>query len=66
MLDLAEFALELDPDSNDMCSNFKRLCPNMRLVGPFEVLSGAFDSKKIESLHLHWRYYYDPPECVLR
>jgi hypothetical protein len=33
------------------------------LTGPFDILYGCFD--RIEppsSLHLHWRYYQDPPE----
>ena len=35
----------------------------IRLVGPFEVLSGRFDgrSPRLSPL-LHWRYYLDPPE----
>jgi hypothetical protein len=33
------------------------------LVGPFEVLAGRFDGPPPRSsLHLHWRYYDDPPE----
>jgi hypothetical protein len=36
---------------------------SVRLVGPFEVLSGRFDkcSPRYNQL-LHWRYYLDPPE----
>jgi hypothetical protein len=35
----------------------------VRLVGPFEVLSGRFDGRtpRLSPL-LHWRYYLDPPE----
>ena len=35
----------------------------IRLVGPFEVLSGRFDFRtpRLSPL-LHWRYYLDPPE----
>jgi hypothetical protein len=35
----------------------------VRLVGPFEVLSGRFDGRtpRLSPL-LHWRYYADPPE----
>ena len=35
----------------------------IRLVGPFEVLSGRFDrhTPRLSPL-LHWRYYLDPPE----
>jgi hypothetical protein len=36
---------------------------DVRLVGPFEVLSGRFDGRvPRHSLLLHWRYYGDPPE----
>jgi hypothetical protein len=38
---------------------------DLELVGPFDVLSEKFkniDDKTITSYHLHWRYYYDPPE----
>ncbi len=36
---------------------------DMVLVGPFEVLAGRFDGRSPRySLHLHWRYYDDPPE----
>jgi hypothetical protein len=36
---------------------------HIRLVGPFEVLSGRFDhsTPRLSPL-LHWRYYLDPPE----
>lgn len=37
----------------------------LRLVGPFDVLSGKLTSKSVKSADdflCHWRYYYDPPE----
>ena len=35
----------------------------IRLVGPFEALSGRFDRHTLRlSPLLHWRYYLDPPE----
>lgn len=35
----------------------------LQLVGPFEVLAGAHKKMKTKpNLHLHWRYFYDPPE----
>ncbi|KAM9313959.1 histone PARylation factor 1 [Pholidichthys leucotaenia] len=36
----------------------------LRLVGPFDVLAGAHKNSKNSQLnfHLHWRYFYDPPE----
>lgn len=56
----------------DFC---KRLCPDnprdalvdavgLRLVGPYDVLAGAHRSSKTPqpNYHLHWRYFYDPPE----
>lgn len=36
----------------------------LKLVGPFEILSGAHKASKksVPNLHLHWRFFYDPPE----
>ncbi|CAL8333198.1 unnamed protein product [Merluccius merluccius] len=36
----------------------------LRLVGPFDVLAGAHKKSQNpqQNLHLHWRYFYDPPE----
>ncbi|KAI3352438.1 hypothetical protein L3Q82_005392 [Scortum barcoo] len=36
----------------------------LQLVGPFEILAGAHKKSKNPqpNLHLHWRYFYDPPE----
>ncbi|XP_074621172.1 histone PARylation factor 1-like isoform X2 [Acropora palmata] len=39
----------------------------LNLVGPYDVLSGAYDDiedSNITSYHLHWRYFYDPPEFL--
>ena len=39
----------------------------LQLVGPYDILSGSFDDVKesdIISYHLHYRYYYDPPEFL--
>nr|XP_020497569.2 histone PARylation factor 1-like [Labrus bergylta] len=56
----------------DFC---KELCPDsprgalkdtlgLQLVGPFDVLAGAHKLSKNPqpNFHLHWRYFYDPPE----
>ncbi|XP_019718097.1 histone PARylation factor 1 isoform X1 [Hippocampus comes] len=56
----------------DLC---KELCPDnpcgalkdtlgLQLVGPFDILAGAHQHCKNASpnFHLHWRYFYDPPE----
>jgi hypothetical protein len=36
----------------------------LRLVGPFDILAGAHKNTQNpqQHLHLHWRYFYDPPE----
>ncbi|KAL3996413.1 hypothetical protein ACER0C_009069 [Sarotherodon galilaeus] len=36
----------------------------LQLVGPFDILAGAHKNSKNSQLnfHLHWRYFYDPPE----
>nr|XP_020452830.1 histone PARylation factor 1 isoform X1 [Monopterus albus] len=36
----------------------------LQLVGPFDILAGAHKNSKIPqpNFHLHWRYFYDPPE----
>ena len=39
----------------------------LQLVGPYDILSGSFDDVKESdtiSYHLHYRYYYDPPEFL--
>lgn len=37
---------------------------DLKLVGPFEILAGAHKISKSPqpNFHLHWRYFYDPPE----
>lgn len=42
-------------------------CIGWRLVGPFEVLSEKIKVDNVNSrvkFHLHWRFYYDPPESL--
>lgn len=36
----------------------------LQLVGPFDILAGAHKNSKNSqpNFHLHWRYFYDPPE----
>ena len=36
----------------------------LQLVGPFEILAGAHKNSKNPqpNFHLHWRFFYDPPE----
>ena len=39
----------------------------LKLVGPYDILLGSFDDvseSDITSYHLHWRYFYDPPEFL--
>ncbi|KAM4583552.1 histone PARylation factor 1 [Odontesthes bonariensis] len=56
----------------DFCN---KLCPDnpcgalkdalgLQLVGPFDILAGAHRNSKNSqpNVHLHWRYFYDPPE----
>ncbi len=37
---------------------------DLKLVGPFDVLSGSVNEETVDSdaALRHWRYYYDPPE----
>lgn len=37
---------------------------NLKLVGPFEILAGAHKTAQNSkpNFHLHWRFFYDPPE----
>uniref|UniRef100_A0A6A7GBI9 Histone PARylation factor 1-like n=1 Tax=Hirondellea gigas TaxID=1518452 RepID=A0A6A7GBI9_9CRUS len=60
--DFYDFVLELDPDNP--CSSLETFLPGANLVGPFEVIRGDFDEQSILSIHLHWRYYFDPPEFM--
>ncbi|XP_068177226.1 histone PARylation factor 1 isoform X2 [Antennarius striatus] len=56
-----DFCKELSPDSP--CGALKDTL-GLQLVGPFEILAGAHKtSKNLQpNFHLHWRYFYDPPE----
>jgi hypothetical protein len=38
----------------------------LQLVGPYDVIAGKFDGVDPNSVnyHLHWRYFYDPPELL--
>ncbi|XP_058806817.1 histone PARylation factor 1 [Phymastichus coffea] len=55
----------------DFCTEIKSSDPttalkiaDLKLVGPYDVLSGEITAKtpNQEKLLVHWRYYYDPPE----
>lgn len=37
---------------------------DLKLVGPFEILAGAHKAAQNSkpNFHLHWRFFYDPPE----
>lgn len=56
-----DFCKELSPDSP--CDALKDTL-GLKLVGPFEILAGSHKTKKSPepNFHLHWRFYYDPPE----
>ncbi|TMS23021.1 Histone PARylation factor 1 [Larimichthys crocea] len=56
-----DFCKELCPDSP--CGALKDTL-GLQLVGPFEILAGAHKKSKNPqpNFHLHWRYFYDPPE----
>ena len=37
------------------------------LTGPYDVINGSFDNtddSKLDLIHLHSRFYYDPPEFI--
>eukprot|EP01083_Nonionella_stella_P243243 847774_1 len=59
--DFYAFSLEFSP--NDPCGILEKSL-GLRLVGPFEVLAGKFDGRRILSHHLHWRYHFDTPEFM--
>lgn len=52
---------ELSPDNP--CGALKDTL-GLQLVGPFDILAGAHRNCKNPkpNFHLHWRYFYDPPE----
>ncbi|XP_061627307.1 histone PARylation factor 1 isoform X5 [Phyllopteryx taeniolatus] len=56
-----DFCEEIHPDNP--CGALQDTL-GLQLVGPFEVLAGAHRNCKNASpnFHLHWRYFYDPPE----
>ncbi|CAN9510440.1 unnamed protein product [Ophioblennius macclurei] len=56
-----EFCKELSPDNP--CGALKDTL-GLQLVGPFDILAGAHKNSKNPqpNFHLHWRYFYDPPE----
>ncbi|XP_027875106.1 histone PARylation factor 1 isoform X1 [Xiphophorus couchianus] len=56
-----DFCKELSPDSP--CGAVKDTL-GLQLVGPFDILAGANRNAKNPqpNFHLHWRYFYDPPE----
>lgn len=68
------YSLEMPEDLYHFWDFCKELCPDnpcgalidtlgLQLVGPFDILAGAHKNIKTKpNLHLHWRYFYDPPE----
>ncbi|XP_008415265.1 histone PARylation factor 1 [Poecilia reticulata] len=56
-----DFCKELSPDNP--CGAVKDTL-GLQLVGPFDILAGANRNAKNPqpNFHLHWRYFYDPPE----
>ncbi|XP_007551796.1 histone PARylation factor 1 [Poecilia latipinna] len=56
-----DFCKELSPDNP--CGAVKDTL-GLQLVGPFDILAGANRNPKNPqpNFHLHWRYFYDPPE----
>ncbi|XP_053188473.1 histone PARylation factor 1 [Scomber japonicus] len=69
------YKLQMPEDLYHFWDFCKELCPDnphdalkdtlgLRLVGPFDILAGAHKNSKNPqpNFHLHWRYFYDPPE----
>ncbi|XP_029949434.1 histone PARylation factor 1 [Salarias fasciatus] len=56
-----DFCKELSPDNP--CGALMDTL-GLQLVGPFDILAGAHKNSKNPqpNFHLHWRYFYDPPE----
>ncbi|KAM4751452.1 histone PARylation factor 1 [Anableps anableps] len=56
-----DFCKELSPDNP--CGALKDTL-GLQLIGPFDILAGAHRNSKNPqpNFHLHWRYFYDPPE----
>ena len=69
----AEFAFEYHRTrtraewTRDSAAAAMRLTDDVRLVGPFDVLCGRFDERRIRrrcNVLLHYRYTYDTPESM--
>lgn len=47
-----------------MCAGALKDTLGLQLVGPFDLLAGAHRNTKNPqpNFHLHWRFFYDPPE----
>ncbi|XP_069553551.1 histone PARylation factor 1 [Brachyistius frenatus] len=58
---LWDFCIELCPDNP---RGALKDALGLQLVGPFDILVGAHRNSKNPqpNFHLHWRYFYDPPE----
>lgn len=68
------YNLDMPEDLYHFWEFCKELCPDdprgalsdtlgLQLVGPFDILAGAHKKLRTKpNLHLHWRYFYDPPE----
>lgn len=69
------YKLQMPEDLYHFWDFCKELCPDsprgalkdtlgLQLVGPFDILAGAHKNSKNPqpNFHLHWRYFYDPPE----
>uniref|UniRef100_A0A3Q3WC46 Histone PARylation factor 1 n=1 Tax=Mola mola TaxID=94237 RepID=A0A3Q3WC46_MOLML len=68
------YKLQMPEDLYHLWDFCKELCPDnpcaledslgLKLVGPFEILAGVHKTSKNPqpNFHLHWRYFYDPPE----
>ncbi|XP_030003957.1 histone PARylation factor 1 [Sphaeramia orbicularis] len=69
------YQLQMPEDLYHFWDFCKEICPDnprgalidplgLRLVGPFDILAGAHKNPKTPqpNFHLHWRYFYDPPE----
>ncbi|XP_028987075.2 histone PARylation factor 1 [Betta splendens] len=69
------YKLQMPEDLYHFWDFCRQLCPDdprgalrdtldLQLVGPFDILAGVHINAKNPqpNFHLHWRYYYDPPE----
>ncbi|XP_006006343.1 histone PARylation factor 1 [Latimeria chalumnae] len=50
-------------DSENPCEALKSSL-GLQLVGPYDIIAGKHKAARASELncHLHWRYFYDPPE----